>query len=379
MGWSRDENAVLSDRRKTVGKLGFEGVRDNRARGWGSAPGPPVREWAIVLPMRLLAATRDEVLLVDADPSAGRSRAPRAGRGIRARPTCLAVEPSGGRAWCGTVDGMLASDDGGATWRRAGLEGEEITAVTASPAEPGVTWAGTEPSAVYRSEDAGETWTRAEGLLDLPSSSTWSFPPKPETHHVRWIAGRPDEPGRLWVAIEAGALVATTDGGATWRDRVEGGPFDTHEIAIHPDRPRTLRVAAGDGYYESDDGGSSWRSPHDGLEVGYLRSVAVDPGDPDVVVVSAASRARSAYQAGASDGRVYRRERDDPWRRVTRGWPDPPETIAPLLVAGREPGEIYAADERGVHRSADGGETWERVAAFETTPAWLRGLAVVDS
>jgi photosystem II stability/assembly factor-like uncharacterized protein len=176
------------------------------------------------------------------------------------------------------------------------------------------------------------------------------------------------------VAIEAGALVSTPDGGRTWRDRVPGGPYDTHELAIHPDRPDTLRVAAGDGYYESHDGGETWESPMEGLDVGYLRSVAVDPGDPEAVVISAASRAHSAYMAGRSDGRVYRREGPGRWERVTDGWPAEPSTIAPLLRPGSRPGELRAADERGVHGSADGGRSWERVVAFHPAPAWLRGL-----
>jgi hypothetical protein len=157
---------------------------------------------------------------------------------------------------------------------------------------------------------------------------------------------------------------------------VPGGPRDTHELAIHPDRPEVLRVSAGDGYFESRDAGATWDRPRDGLEVGYLRSVAIDPGDPETIVVSAASHAHAAYTAGRSDGRLYRRVGDGPWERVNDGWPDPPDTIAPLLVPGTAAGELWAADERGVHRSADGGRRWEQVAGFDRTPSHLRGLAV---
>jgi photosystem II stability/assembly factor-like uncharacterized protein len=192
---------------------------------------------------------------------------------------------------------------------------------------------------------------------------------------VRWIACHPHDAGRLFVAIEAGALVATHDGGETWRDRVPGGPYDTHELAIHPHAPRRLRVSAGDGYYESADAGETWSRPRDGLEVGYFRSVAIDPGRPDVVVASAASSPFAAYRAHASDGRLYRRESDGAWRRVTQGWPDPPRTIAPLLLAGRSSGEMWAADERGVHASSDGGKTWRRVAEFPNDARGIWGLA----
>lgn len=322
--------------------------------------------------MPLLVATSDRLLAFDPDTGDLAEAADLAGR----RLTCLAADPLvPGRAWCGTSgDGLWRSDDGGRSWRAVGLGGEEITAVAASPAEAGRVWVGTEPSALWRSADGGEGWQRARDLEDLPSSPEWSFPPRPDTHHVRWIACHPTDPGRLWLAIEAGALVTTADGGDTWHDRVPGGPYDTHELAIHPDRPETLRVAAGDGYYESHDGGATWASPVEGLEVDYLRSVAIDPGDPDTIVVSAASHAHAAYVTGLSNGRLYRRESGGRWERVRHGWPEPPRTIAPLLAAGRAPDELWAADERGVHRSADGGRSWQAITAFATTPSGLRGL-----
>jgi photosystem II stability/assembly factor-like uncharacterized protein len=214
-------------------------------------------------------------------------------------------------------------------------------------------------------------------LEALPSSPEWSFPPRPDTHHVRWIACHPRDQARLWVAVEAGALVSTTDRGHTWEDRVPGGPYDTHELAIHRNAPDTLRVAAGDGYFESDDSGVTWRSPSMGLEAGYLRSVAIDPERPDVLVVSASSGPHSAYVAGRSDGRLYRRVSPEQWERVRDGWPEPATTIAPLLCAGTHAGELWAADERGIHQSDDGGKIWRRVGTYPTPPQHLRGLAVL--
>lgn len=323
-------------------------------------------------PMPLLVATQSEILLVD--DQQGKMR-PTTGL-ADARPTCLAGDPRvPGRAWYGTDrHGVFRSDDGGASWRSAGLGDQRVSAVLASAAED-VVWVGTEPSAVWRSGDGGSTWEPTADLEALPSSSEWSFPPKPETHHVRWIACHPREPGRLWVAIEAGALISSSDGGRSWRDRVEGGPWDTHELAIHAVAPETLRVSAGDGYLESPDGGLSWRSPREGLDVGYLRSVAIDPGRADVVLVSASSRPRTAYVSGRSDGRLYRRVGGGRWERVLQGWPEPPDTIAPLLLAGRTAGELWAADDRGVHRSDDGGASWREIAPFPKTPTNLRGLA----
>jgi photosystem II stability/assembly factor-like uncharacterized protein len=326
---------------------------------------------------KLLVATGTAVFRVD--PDTGRMEM---AEGLEGRhPTCLAADPSNpDQAWCGTRrTGVYSTQDGGRRWHPAGLAEEHVTALATEPAADGALWAGTEPSSVWRrAAGEGSRWEPTATLDTLPSSGEWAFPPRPETHHVRWIACRPGRPGRLWVAIEAGALVQTEDGGRTWRDRVPGGPYDTHELAIHPYRPDTLRVAAGDGYFESSDGGESWTTPRDGLEVGYLRSVAVDPGDPELVVVSASSRPRSAYVAGHSDGRLYRRSGRGPWERIRVGWPEPPDTIAPLLAPGHAPGTLWAADERGVHHSEDGGRGWRLAAPFTSAPSNLRGLVLLS-
>lgn len=323
--------------------------------------------------MSILVATDQEVVVIDAERGTSGPT-----HGISDRPTCLVADPLvHGRAWCGTDrSGVFRSDDGGRSWQSAGLSGRLIMAVAVSPVERDVVWVGTEPSQVWRSRDAGIRWEETSRLETLPSSNEWSFPPRPNTHHVRWIACHPLEPERLWVAIEAGALVSAIDGGRTWRDRVQGGPWDTHELAIHQKAPDTLRVSAGDGYFESDDGGATWRSPSAGLEVGYLRSVAIDPEDAEVVVVSASSGPHSAYVAGRSDGRLYRRVTHERWERVRDGWPESPSTIAPLLCAGGKAGELWAADERGAHCSDDGGRSWRRAASYALSPRHLRGLAL---
>ena len=95
-------------------------------------------------------------------------------------------------------------------------------------------------------------------------------------------------------------------------------------------------------------------------------------------MVSASSGPHSAYVAGRSDGRLYRRVTRERWERVRDGWPEPATTIAPLLCAGAKSGELWAADERAVHHSEDGGKSWRRVASYARSPQHLRGLALVQ-
>jgi photosystem II stability/assembly factor-like uncharacterized protein len=289
-------------------------------------------------------------------------------------PRCLAADPAHPeRVWCGTVGaGVWRSDDAGASWRSAGeaLSGLDVSALAVGPGED-VVYAGIDPSAMWRSEDAGRRWERLAAMNRLPSAPTWSFPPRPDTSHVRWITLDPAAPDRLYVCIEAGALVHSSDGGQTWTDRVPDGPRDTHTLAAHPGAPGRLYSAAGDGiwrpghgYSESHDGGDTWTRPDEGIQHHYLFGLAVDPGDPDTVVISAADSPMTAHDPRVADSTIYRRHGRERWRQVHEGLPEPEGTVRPLLAANvEERGVFYAASNRGVFRSADGGVSWEPVLA----------------
>jgi len=299
---------------------------------------------------------------------------------------CVAAAPDApARSVVGTfADGLFRSIDGGKTFARleigfaaegparvhgdegggtADRESDPVMAVTVSPHDPQVVYAGTEPSRVYRSRNGGDSWARLSGLLDLPSADEWYFPPRPDTHHVRWLAVDPFDPDRLYVGIEAGAFVYTPDGGDTWHERPAGSRRDNHSLATHPDREGRLYAAAGDGYAESDDGGESWRRPQAGLEHWYCWSVVPDPGDPDRVMVSSASGASTAHTASRADSHVYRRESgDSSWKRLEgRGLPTGEGVVRTVFATTGEPGVVFAVNNRGLFLTRDFGDSWERV------------------
>lgn len=264
------------------------------------------------------------------------------------------VTADGERVLVGTREGLHRSTDAGATFER--VLGGHVTALADSPHHAGEVWAGTEPSRAYRSTDGGRSWSEREGLTDLPSSSAWSFPPRPHTHHVRWIQPDAHAEGRWYLAIEAGALVRTDDTGETWVDRPDDAPRDTHTLATHPDAPGRIYDAAGDGYAESTDGGESWSWRESGLDRRYCWSVAVDPVDPDHRLVSAARGPGSAHSP-PGEAYVFRR-RDGEWERV-EGLPSGRGVMRHVL--GTDGRDFYALCNRGLFRSPDG-ESWSGVA-----------------
>ena len=108
---------------------------------------------------------------------------------------CLAVDPRDpDTVYAGLREGgVRRSSDGGRTWVDCRLPDPGVHSLAVSAAD-GAVYAGTEPSRLFRSGDGGARWEALDGLLALPSRPTWSFPPRPWTHHVRWIALHPTDP-----------------------------------------------------------------------------------------------------------------------------------------------------------------------------------------
>lgn len=327
------------------------------------------------------AAMRNTLLVVHGDEDGGWRSDHRLGDREHEL-QCLAVSPEAPeRLFVGTFDdGLLRSTDGGESFDRVGrsIDSDRVTSAAVSPHDVEEIWVGTEPSAVYRSRDAGDSWERVGGIVDLPSEPEWYFPPRPDTHHVRWIELDPNDFRRVYVGIELGALLVSDDAGETWRERPPGSRRDNHSLATHPDEPDRVYSAAGDGYAESTDGGESWTHPQEGLGHRYCWSVRPDPHAPDTVLVSSANGARSAHSIETADAHVYRRQ-EGVWKRLAdRGLPMGEGVVRAVLAT--HGGAFYAANNRGLFRSSDVGDSWERLPidwSEEFDRQAPRGLAVV--
>jgi hypothetical protein len=269
--------------------------------------------------------------------------------GVGAR--CVAAD--GARVLVGTRGrGVFASGDAGVTWDHVELPGPDVFSVAIGAAD-GALYAGTEPSRLFVARD-GRTWAELEALQDIPSRDRWSFPPRPWTHHVRWIAPDPHRAERLLVGIELGGLMYSDDGGATFSDHRPGAKLDAHSLAWHPRVEGRAYQAAGDGAAWSRDGGRTWEAADAGRELGYCWAVAVDAADPERWYVSAASGPGAAHSGDSARGRLYRW--DDAWHAL----PLPPDSM-PYALAATD-GELLAgmADGR-ILLSGDRGESWDEI------------------
>jgi hypothetical protein len=271
---------------------------------------------------------------------------------------CLAVDPDDPETvYAGLREGgARRSNDGGRTWVDCGLPEPGVFSLAVSNAD-GSVYAGTEPSRLFRSDDRGETWRALDGLLELPSRPTWSFPPRPWTSHVRWIAPSPHDADLILVGIELGGLMRSTDGGASWQDHRPGAQRDVHSLAWHPRAPGRAYEAGGGGAASSEDAGETWQAADEGRDRHYTWSVAVDPDDPELWYVSASTGPFAAHGRRDPQARIYRRRAGEPWRALADGLPEPLPAMPYALVAGD--GRLFAGLADGqIWESDDRGDSW---------------------
>lgn len=290
----------------------------------------------------------------------------------------LAVDPQNeARIYAATSEhGLWRTQDGGKQWERIGeengLESVNITSVAVNPIRrvdgKSVVYAGTEPSHLYYSEDNGESWTEFKGIQDMPSKRNWHFPPRPETHYVRWITPSYSNKDCLALSIEAGAVLHTKDHGQTWHDRPEKSPIDVHTLLAHPNKPDYLYAANGDGgsnpekaYAESPDGGQTWLYKSKGIEKHpYLYNMVLNSSNPEERLVSASKSASRAHRKNRYST-IYRMIGEKPWIEIAEGLPREGAYTHYLAEDPSIAGAYYALNNYGLYYLPLGKDSWEEV------------------
>ncbi len=233
-------------------------------------------------------------------------------------------------------------------------------------------YAGVADAGLFRSEDAGETWTPVSGLNDHKTREAWC--PGAGGLCAHSILIDPTNASRLWCGISAVGVFRSEDGGATWDARNEGVPViledKTHKdigFCVHclvHDAANANRIWRQDhrGMFRSSDGGDHWERIENGLPSGFGFPLVRDPGSGALFCVPLES---DEYRVPI-DGRltVYRSTDDgDSWQAASNGLPQQNAYAGVLRCAmavdGLNPGGVYFGTTSGdVYVSADCGDRW---------------------
>ena len=264
------------------------------------------------------------------------------------------------------VGQVWRSDDAGVTWRKTrglGLEVVGGLSVAVDPVDPDVVlllasnlWDRhqADREGVYRSDDAGESWTLVQHVeVDASKGNS------PSGEHQTNIAAAPSTAGpaaarRWYAAVDEDALYRSDDGGRTWRAAADlSAAGDVHTVVVDPTDPQRVVLATSSGLLVSTDGGVS--VVHSGGLPGGDVSWVATAGDESRVAV--AGDDPSSLWAVVLDDGVF--ESTDGGRTFTRRTQGAARSV---FVHPADPSTLYLTSDRATAKvSRDGGRSWAQV------------------
>jgi len=246
------------------------------------------------------------------------------------------------------------------------------------PNEPDTVYCGVEPAALFKSTDAGETWSLERGLFDHPHRPQWM--PGGGGLCLHTILPDPSNDQRLFVAISTGGVYRTDDGGKNWQPRNKGIrakflPPDqqypewgqcVHKVVRHSSNPSRMFLQHHWGVYRSDDAGDSWNDIGKGLPSDFGFAMEIDPHDANTVYIIPieSDEFRCTPEAKL---RVYRtKNAGESWKPLTKGLPqhDAFETILRdnMKADANNPTGLYFGTRNGkLFASKNGGDSWTTI------------------
>ncbi|MFF4651548.1 WD40/YVTN/BNR-like repeat-containing protein [Streptomyces sp. NPDC001380] len=297
------------------------------------------------------------------------------------------------------------SDDLGATWQEPSSPAVRFPEYTKASLErvwqlvpagedaPGVVYAGTQPGALFRSEDHGESFSLVEPLWDHPQREQWEAGFGGQAVHT--VLTDPRDADALTVAVSTGGVYRSADGGRSWSPSnagvraaflPEGSQFPefgqcVHKVARDAQDPDRLYLQNHGGVYRSDDGGAVWEAVDKGLPASFGFTVAAHPhrGGTAYVFPLTADYRRLPPDLRC---RVFRtQDAGGSWEALSAGLPQEDHYGVVLRdamsVDDADPAGVYFGNRNGeVYGSADEGESWSLLASHLPDVLCVRAVAI---
>jgi photosystem II stability/assembly factor-like uncharacterized protein len=282
----------------------------------------------------------------------------------------------------------------GLAWRNIGpFRGGRVTTVAGVPSQPAVYYMGATGGGVWKTEDAGLSWTNvSDGFFK--TGSVGAIAVAASDPNVVFV-GMGEAPVRGVATSSGDGVYKSTDAGRTWTHVGLDSTRHISRIAIHPTNPDIVYVAAQGspwaptpdrGVYKTTDGGRTWTRIHHGEnDSSGASDLAMDPTNPRILYVAYWDHQRTPWQirSGGPGSAIYKTtDSGETWTKLADGLPKQMGKIG-LAVSPPDPQRVWAiveADEGGLYRSDDGGKTWHRTTDDRLTRAraWYYTAVTAD-
>ena len=263
------------------------------------------------------------------------------------------------------------------TWRSVGpTRGGRVLAVAGDPRDAFTFYQGTAGGGVWKTEDGGINWSNvSDGFFHTGSVGAIGL--APSAPNVIYV-------GMGEACIRGNASVGdgvyrSDDAGKTWTHLGLDATSQIARVRVHPTNPDLVWVAAlgspwgpstDRGVYRSRDGGHTWEKVLYRDENTGAIDLVVDPSDPNVLYASLLQLRRYPWgftSAGPGTGLFKSTDGGDTWKELTSnpGLPDGLKGRIGITVSPVRPNRVWAIidaelGKKGVFRSEDGGATWAR-------------------
>jgi photosystem II stability/assembly factor-like uncharacterized protein len=260
--------------------------------------------------------------------------------------------------------------------------------------EPGVWYAGGSPQGLFRSEDAGDTWAPVSGWNDHPMWSTWCEWPEentPDGSMLHSVLVDPRDPAHLYLALSAGGVFESIDGGNDWKplnagcqvaflpDEEPEFGHDPHCVRMHPLAPDRLYQQNHCGIYRMERPEARWirvgdNMPRDVGDIGF--PVELHPRDPDTAWVFPMD-GTDVWPRTSPDGRpaaYVTRDAGESWTRCDTGLPE-----RAWFTVKRQAMTTDDGDPVGLYFGTTSGELWGSTDEGATWKPLLQHLPEIYS
>ncbi len=263
-------------------------------------------------------------------------------------------------------------------WQPAGPTnvGGRISDIEFDPQDPQIVYAGAATGGVFKSEDGGRTWRSVfDGYAVVNVGDIGISESDPDILFV----GTGEANGGA-NNIQGGGIFKSTDAGETWTFSGLQNTAAIGRIVIHPTNPNLVYVAAVGSYFNlssdrgvfrSEDGGASWERVLSLSDSTGAVDLVMNHDDPSILYATMWQRLRrpnSAILSGSQSGLYRSTDGGDTWVELgaENGLPDPnTQNVGRigLAISRSDPDVLFAHytdgyDYLGLFKSSDGGDSW---------------------